>query len=729
MTPSLYKAEEDLIAEILGAWQHEKKPNFSELSRKYGVSRKKLSRRWNGLPSRSTRPPTNRVLSLDQEKAIFLWLEYLDNIGASPTSEQIEASANYLLAKDFTGSGEPPRVGKMWTYDFQNRLPEKYVRIIQKPQEKERTASEHYGEVERCSPSKSMDFDETGFIVGRGKDEAVVTAYPKTSKRVSSLSSRESITVVECINAEGLVIPPLLIPKGKVHMEEWYQHIKDDDWLIAPAENGFITDEIAFEWLQHFHHFTKPEKWGDWRLLLMDNHTTHLTMQFVEYCEIFHIRPFRFPAHSTHFLQPLDGVPFQQYKHVHGRVVNKVARLAGFDFDKNDFFEELHDIRLKTFTNRTIRNGWRERGIWPINPSLILDKMPSPEEAFEAMVAEGDTLKIYGEADEAIPSSPTTKSISPPSTVAKLRRYVNKIEKSIDSIKDILDEASPGLSRRIKVVNQRSLTLAELGDLHRESFAKVRDTAARKNKKTTRRQVKASGALYVGDANRLIKRRHDGDLLRIHKSHALGMEEPAEAEAPTEPQNFVNILALEPRWPLSPGRLPTARWGEATRRVVVIRIMSDNPDLQQGIESVGHPQTYKTSPGAPETRLETSWPYSLEQRYPWVAGLKTKRAGGAMEEDPAVTTRVGRVVVPSTRAREALEGADSTDATTATRRTTSKVKPTAVRKAANQIEERQCAQDENQMMLRKMCQYLEGTYREVKSLKETLSKQEKNIQE
>ncbi|EED15561.1 conserved hypothetical protein [Talaromyces stipitatus ATCC 10500] len=89
--------------------------------------------------------------------------------------------------------------------------------------------------------------------------------------------------------------------------------------------------------------------------------------------------------------------------------------------------------------------------------------------------------------------------------------------------------------------------------------------------------------------------------------------------------------------------------------------------------------------------------------HPWVAGLKTKRAGSAMEEDPAVMTRVGRVVVPSTRAREALEGADSTDATTATRRTASKVKPTAVRKAANQIEERQCAQDENQMILRKMC--------------------------
>ncbi|EED23387.1 conserved hypothetical protein [Talaromyces stipitatus ATCC 10500] len=455
-------------------------------------------------------------------------------LSAPPTNQQIEESANYLLGKDFSGPGEPPRAGKNWVHDFIKRLPKQYVRIVQKPQEKERTVAEHYGEVERwfidlelaiqqykIRPQNLWNFDETGFIVGQGKDEAVVTAYPKTSKRVSSLSSRESITVVEGINAEGKIIPPLLIPKGKVHLEEWYRHIKDDDWLVAPASNGFITDEIAFEWLQHFDHFSRPGAFPDWRLILIDNHTTHLTIQFVQYCEIWHIRPFRFPPHSTHFLQPLDGVPFQQYKHVHGRVVNKIARLGGFDFDKNDFFEELRDIRIRTFTTRTIRHGWRERGIWPLNPRLILDTMLQPEEAFEAFVAEGDALKIYGEADDTIPSSPTTKSISPPSTAVKLRRYVNKIEKSIDGIKDILT----------------NLTLAELGDLHRESFAKVRDTATRKNQKTTKRQVKASGVPYVKDANRLIKRRHDGDLLKIYKSHAVGVPQPMEEAASTEPQN------------------------------------------------------------------------------------------------------------------------------------------------------------------------------------------------
>lgn len=76
-------------------------------------------------------------------------------------------------------------------------------------------------------------------------------------------------------------------------------------------------------------------------------------------------------------------MPFQQYKRVHGRVVNGVTPLTGFDFDENYFFEELRDIRLKTFTVRTIRNGWRERGI-----RLILNQMPSLEEAFESTKTE-----------------------------------------------------------------------------------------------------------------------------------------------------------------------------------------------------------------------------------------------------------------------------------------------------------------------------------------------------
>jgi hypothetical protein len=44
----------------------------------------------------------------------------------------------------------------------------------------------------------------------------------------------------------------------------------------------------------------------------------------------------------------------------------------------------------------------------------------------EDVIIEEEVVKIYGEIDDTIPSSPTTKSISPPSSVIKLRHYVNK---------------------------------------------------------------------------------------------------------------------------------------------------------------------------------------------------------------------------------------------------------------------------------------------------------------
>ncbi|EED13538.1 hypothetical protein TSTA_097940 [Talaromyces stipitatus ATCC 10500] len=73
-------------------------------------------------------------------------------------------------------------------------------------------------------------------------------------------------------------------------------------------------------------------------------------------------------------------------------------------------------------------------------------------------------------------------------------------------------------------------------------------------------------------------------------------------------------------------------------------------------------------------------------------------------------------------AQEDLDSADGAEVNTSTEKVMSKVKPTAVKKAASLIEKMQSGEDENQDLLRKMCHYLESTYREIKSLKETLSK-------
>jgi hypothetical protein len=84
--------------------------------------------------------------------------------------------------------------------------------------------------------------------------------------------------------------------------------------------------------------------------------------------------------------------------------------------------------------------------------------------------------------------------------------------------------------------------------------------------------------------------------------------------------------------------------------------------------------------------------------------------------------------MPSTRAREA-SGSDNISAVRTSKKSMTQVELTAVKKAAGLIEEKQSGKDGNRDMLKKIGQYLESTYQEVKGLKEVLIRQEKMIKE
>lgn len=65
--------------------------------------------------------------------------------------------------------------------------------------------------------------DETGFQIGQGKVEKVITVFPEASASIGSSMTRKLVTVVECISAEGKPTNPFLILTGKHHLEDWYK--------------------------------------------------------------------------------------------------------------------------------------------------------------------------------------------------------------------------------------------------------------------------------------------------------------------------------------------------------------------------------------------------------------------------------------------------------------------------------------------------------------------------
>ncbi|KKA21657.1 hypothetical protein T310_4314 [Rasamsonia emersonii CBS 393.64] len=292
---------ESRIQEALKKASCQKKPNISALAREFDVPRKRLHERFKGRPPRTAKIPRNKVLDDQQEKAIIRWIRQLDSLHSPPTPKMIECCANQILQRNVLSVSKPaPRVGETWVYRFIQRLPDDLHLIKQKPIEKDRLGAEDIGilthwfdllepYIARIPPKNIYNFDETGFQLGQGKSQKVVTSNPiRASRGIATSETNESLTAIECIAADGTVLPPYFIFKGEYQLERWYQQIPDsadtDKYRIATASKGYTTDEIAMDWIRHFHqHTEKRVSKTDARLLLMDGHGSHLTYNFLNY--------------------------------------------------------------------------------------------------------------------------------------------------------------------------------------------------------------------------------------------------------------------------------------------------------------------------------------------------------------------------------------------------------------------------------------------------------------
>jgi DDE superfamily endonuclease. len=249
---------ENRIQEALQAYHDRKKPKIKPLAQEFGVSYQRLLRRVHGRNSRSTRPGTNKALDNAQEQALIAWIGILDDAMAPPTPQDIESCANEILAR----GGSTRRVGKNWAYNLIKRLPNDYSHIIQKPMEAERidaerlpTIIEWFYRLEvalktyKVGPKNIYNFDESGFQLGQGKSQRVVTKHKCSTKSIPTGGIGETVTGVECIAADGWAMPPFILFQGSYHLENWYRQQPDlpDNYVIATSSTGWNNEVSAYK--------------------------------------------------------------------------------------------------------------------------------------------------------------------------------------------------------------------------------------------------------------------------------------------------------------------------------------------------------------------------------------------------------------------------------------------------------------------------------------------------
>ena len=141
------------------------------------------------------------------------------------------------------------------------------------------------------------------------------------------------------------------------------------NWIYTTSKNGWIANRIAYAWLTDvFLPETKPP--GDEaRLLLLDGHGSHHTVEFLLECKRNNVWLVFLPPHSTHVLQPLDLSCFSPVK---SKYWEQIAELASLDntalIKKHRFIKYYYRAQEEGLTARTIKSGWRASGIYPWNP-------------------------------------------------------------------------------------------------------------------------------------------------------------------------------------------------------------------------------------------------------------------------------------------------------------------------------------------------------------------------
>jgi hypothetical protein len=234
-------------------------------------------------------------------------------------------------------------------------------------------------------PRDIYNMDETGFRIGQGKRvEGVYTKYPQRAPSASSIDSasqRKLVTSVECIFQDGWVLPPLIIMPGDVQMRDWYELVTlPPAYIIGISSTGYINMELAYLWLHHFHISTRPRQFAKYRLLIFDQHKSHMTRDFMSVAESLQILCLPLIPHLTHLLQPLDSIPFLQAKKAHADAVNKASWLSGINYDKVHFLSFIKEIRNKAFTPKIIAAGWKETGLYPFDIDRIIKKIGAFED-------------------------------------------------------------------------------------------------------------------------------------------------------------------------------------------------------------------------------------------------------------------------------------------------------------------------------------------------------------
>jgi len=366
----------------------EKQMSLRAAEKKFHVPRSTIEGRIGGAKPRPESHAFEQKLSIEQERELCDWIKDLDKRHQAPSHARIRRVANLVLRLPVSDES----LGQGWIQQFLKRHPDiatlngdphESARVNQATENIVRDWFELYYTEKakyRISDENIHNMDEHGLCIGKINPRKVIgQAYTNWGQlrkrtRIRNSQKREWVSIIECISGNLTSPQPLIIFAGKSIQLNWVPN-EVPPYKYTYSEKAWSNSDICLWWLNEiFIPQTRPQG-SAYRMLLFDNHETHLTDEFLHNCRRQRIIVLPLPPHTSDVLQPLDLIMFSPIK---GKYKDKLYELAqlndGSETKKKEFLYLYHQARIETFHQENIKSAFKTAGLIPFNPEKVVQK-------------------------------------------------------------------------------------------------------------------------------------------------------------------------------------------------------------------------------------------------------------------------------------------------------------------------------------------------------------------
>ena len=393
-----------------------------EASRLYNLPIETLKRRTTGQIPLEAKPGPTTVLTEEEESKLYEYCIKMADMGFGLSQEDLRHISFRIV--EASGRKHPftnEMAGRAWYSGFVARHPRltlrtpqplSFARAISASDEVVKDFFSKVGSVYArlnllSKPMQIYNVDETGVSVVHKPGKVLTEIGRRNVWAVTSAKKGKTHTILACVSASGLVIPPLMVYPRK-RMADHLTSGCVPGTMFQCSDNGWITSELFLKWFKENIPPSRPV------LLIMDGHASHIAIEVIELAKRNDVHLLCLPAHTTHILQPLDVGVFKSFKLYYSKAVRRyLADNPGRVVTSDVIASLVGKTWTQAMTTVNIMSGFKKCGIFPLNPGEVTDRQMAPSTVWHAEVkaitpAPSDTSDSSVVSPEVLTTTPAS---------------------------------------------------------------------------------------------------------------------------------------------------------------------------------------------------------------------------------------------------------------------------------------------------------------------------------